>query len=94
LSVPIARRESDSPHRGHPLLDHWIFTPIRWLLRRWRRATPRQVELTEAESKMDQLIEGAEQGRPFEIVVDGKPVIKVARMEKEDLDRLPKAGDS
>jgi len=94
VSVPIARRESDSPRRAHRLLDHWVFTPVRWLLRRWRRATPRAVELAEVETKMDQLIEGAEQGRPFEIVVDGKPVIKVARIEKEELDRLPKAEDS
>jgi hypothetical protein len=95
LSVPIARHEGEA-HRWLLLpLDHWAFAPVRWLLRRWRHARMRTVDLAEAEANIDQLIEGAEQGKPFAIVIHGKPMIKVAHMEKEELDRLPKAdGDA
>jgi antitoxin (DNA-binding transcriptional repressor) of toxin-antitoxin stability system len=59
--------------------------------RLWRALTLRIVDLKEAESGFDRLIEDAERGKPFAISVDGKPVVKVSRMEKEDVDRLPKA---
>jgi prevent-host-death family protein len=93
LSVPIARREAEAHRRSLLPLDHWAFAPVRWLLRRWRHATIRTVGLDEAEANFKQLIEEAEQGKPFAIVVRGKPMIKVARMEQEELERLPKAED-
>jgi antitoxin (DNA-binding transcriptional repressor) of toxin-antitoxin stability system len=91
LSVPIASREAESPRRALLIFDHWVFAPFRWLLRRWRHANLHTIELDEAEAMFSRLIDEAKQGRPFAIAIHGRPVIKVARMEREELDRLPKA---
>lgn len=89
MSVPLAKNETGArKHSG--LQSDWAFLPIRWLLRLWRAVTMRTVELTEAKAHMDELIEGAERGRPFAISVDGKPMLKVSHIEREELERLPK----
>ena len=93
MSVPIASREKEAHRPPPPFLHHWAFAPVRWLLRRWRHAHVRTVELPDAEANFNRLLEDAARGKPFAIAIDGKPVIKVARMEKEDIDRLPKADD-
>jgi antitoxin (DNA-binding transcriptional repressor) of toxin-antitoxin stability system len=61
--------------------------------RLWQALTMRTVDLGEAEANLDHLIDDAEHGKPFTIAIEGKPAIKVARMEKEDVDRLPKADE-
>lgn len=95
LSVRIASREASLPERRFPALNHWVFAPLRWVIRLWRRATMRTIELDAAQPNalpdFDRLIEDAERGKPFAISIHGKPIVKVARMEKEDIDRLPKA---
>jgi antitoxin (DNA-binding transcriptional repressor) of toxin-antitoxin stability system len=53
----------------------------------------RTVDLREAEANLDQLIDDAEHGKPFTICVEGKPLLKVARMEKEELEKLPKVDE-
>jgi prevent-host-death family protein len=58
--------------------------------RLWQALTMRTVDIREAESNLDHLIEEAEHGKPFTISVDGKPLLKVARIEKEELEKLPK----
>jgi len=58
--------------------------------RLWLTLTMRTVDLSEAETNLDHLIEDAEHGKPFTISVDGKPLLKVARIEKEELEKLPK----
>lgn len=93
MSVQLANDETDGRKRDAKLLSHWAFAPVRWWLRLWRSANMRTVELTEATAHMDELIDGAEQGRPFAIAVDGKPMLKVSHMEREELERLPKADD-
>lgn len=50
----------------------------------------RTVDIREAEANLDHLIDDAEHGKPFTISVDGKPLLKVARMEKEELEQLPR----
>ena len=50
----------------------------------------KKVDIHEAESKLDRLIEDAEKGEPFTISVDGIPLVKVSRMPKKELDKLPK----
>jgi prevent-host-death family protein len=49
------------------------------------------VDIRDAEANLDRLIEEAEKGKPFIISADGKPLVKVSRMEKGELDKLPKA---
>ncbi len=93
MSVPIARREDSTPGRRFPALNHWIFAPVRGVIRLWRRATMRTLDVDAAQPNLDQLIEDAEHGKPFAISIHGKPMIKVARMEKDEVDRLPKAED-
>jgi antitoxin (DNA-binding transcriptional repressor) of toxin-antitoxin stability system len=51
------------------------------------------VELKEAEANIDRLIDEAEKGKPFTIAVDGKPLVKVSRMEKKEIDELPKPAE-
>lgn len=58
--------------------------------RLWQALTMRTVDIREAEANLDHLIDDAEHGKPFTISVDGKPLLKVARMEKEELEQLPR----
>jgi prevent-host-death family protein len=78
------------PRRDHPLLRHWVFAPLRWASRLWRAINIRTVDLQEARAHIDELVDGAEHGRPFTISVDGKPMVKVSHIDREELDRLPK----
>jgi prevent-host-death family protein len=93
LGVPIARGDSNTPRRDHPFLRHWLFAPFRWARRLWRAINTRNVDLKEAEAHIDELIDEAEHGKPFTISVDGKPMVKVSHMEREEFDQLPKADD-
>jgi antitoxin (DNA-binding transcriptional repressor) of toxin-antitoxin stability system len=51
------------------------------------------VDIQEAEANIDRLIEDAEKGKPFTISVDGKPLVKVKHMEKNEIEHLPQAED-
>jgi antitoxin (DNA-binding transcriptional repressor) of toxin-antitoxin stability system len=61
-----------------------------WRILTGRRKKPRVVDLPEAEANLDRLIEDAEKGKPFTIAVEGKLLVSVSRMEKDELDKLPK----
>ena len=63
---------------------------MRWMKHLWQALTMRTVDLNEAEANLDHLIDDAEHGKPFTISVDGKPLLKVARIEREELEKLPK----
>jgi hypothetical protein len=93
--VTVRTESSGSNERRRELIlpAHWLFAPARWVLRLWRASTLRTVDIEEANANLDYLIEDAEHGHPFTIAIEGKPAIKVARMEKEDLDKLPKADE-
>lgn len=93
MSERVANREASSSGRHHPALNHWIFAPVRWVIRLWRRISMRTVDVDAAQPKLDQLIDDAEHGKPFQISIHGKPMIKVSRMEVEDVERLPKADE-
>lgn len=56
-----------------------------------RRKKTRTVDIRDAEANLDRLIEEAEKGKPFTISSDGKPLVRVSRIEKGELDKLPKA---
>jgi len=58
-----------------------------------RRKKAKIVDLNEAQANLDRLIEEAEKGKPFTIAVDGKPLVKVKHMEKNEIDHLPKLED-
>lgn len=90
LSVRIESREASTPGRHAPALNHWVFAPLRRVIRLWRRATMRTLDVDAAQPQLDQLIDDAEHGKPFAISIHGKPMIKVSRMEVEDVERLPK----
>ena len=53
----------------------------------------RTVDIGEAEANLDHLIEDAEHGKPFTICAEGKPLLRVARIEKEELEKLPKVDE-
>jgi antitoxin (DNA-binding transcriptional repressor) of toxin-antitoxin stability system len=63
------------------------------VVRAWRARTPRTVELEQAKTQMDELIDDAEHGKPFAISVEGKPILKVTHMDQDAVDKLPKAED-
>jgi len=49
----------------------------------------KNVDIHNAQAEMDRLIREAEEGSPFTISVDGKPVVKVSRIEKDEIEQLP-----
>ena len=51
------------------------------------------VDVNDPKADLDQLIEDAEQGKPFTIAIDGKPLVKVSRIEPAEMDKLPKPED-
>lgn len=53
----------------------------------------RNIDIQDAEANIDRLIEDAENGNPFTISVDGKPLVKVKHMEKKEIEHLPKIED-
>jgi antitoxin (DNA-binding transcriptional repressor) of toxin-antitoxin stability system len=53
----------------------------------------KKVDIQDADKNLDRLIQDAEKGKPFTITVDGKPLVKVSRMEKAEIENLPKAGE-
>lgn len=92
MGVPIAN-DGESSRRQSGLWNHWALAPLRWVVRAWRARTPRTVELEQAKTQMDELIDDAEHGKPFAISVEGKPILKVTHMDQDAVDKLPKAED-
>jgi prevent-host-death family protein len=64
-----------------------------WLRRAWQAARMKNVDIKNAQAEMDHLIREAEEGSPFTISVDGKPVVKVSRIEKDEIEQLPRASE-
>lgn len=58
-----------------------------------KKKTTTTVDISEAESRLPQLIDEAEKGHPFTIAINGKPLVKVKHMDKREIDHLPKPED-
>jgi prevent-host-death family protein len=59
-----------------------------------KKKSPIIVDVNDTKADLGKLIEDAEHGKPFTIAVDGKPLVKVSRIEKSEMDKLPKPEDA
>lgn len=58
-----------------------------------KKKDPIIVDVNDTKADLDKLIEDAEHGKPFTIAVDGKPLVKVSRIEPAEMEKLPKPED-
>jgi hypothetical protein len=68
-------------------------TAIRQARVKRKKQDPRVIDVNDTKADLDQLIEDAEKGKPFTIASEGKPLVKVSRIEKAEIEKLPRPED-